>query len=173
RGDDLDLHDGLEQHRPGAAEAVLEAHRAGNLERHFVRIDVVVRAVEYRDLHVHDRITGDNARVDGFLHALVDRRNEFARHRATDDAVDELVTLALLVRLDLQPHVTVLAAAAGLAHELALGLHGAANRLAIGHLRLADVGLDLELALHAVDDDLEVQLAHAGDDRLTRLLVRA
>jgi hypothetical protein len=31
---------------------------------------------------------------------------------------------------------------------------------------LPDVGLDLELALHAVDDDLEVQLAHAGDDGL-------
>jgi hypothetical protein len=46
-----------------------------------------------------------------------------------------------------------------------------ADRLAVGHLRLADVGLDLELAHHAVDDDLEVQLAHAGDDRLAGLLV--
>jgi hypothetical protein len=30
---------------------------------------------------------------------------------------------------------------------------------------------DLELALQAVDDDLEVQLAHAGDDGLPRLFV--
>ena len=45
--------------------------------------------------------------------------------------------------------------------------------LAEGHLRLADVGLDLELALHAVDDDLEVQLAHARDDRLAGLGVGA
>ena len=46
-----------------------------------------------------------------------------------------------------------------------------ADRLAVGHLRLADVGLDLELAAHAVDQDLQVQLAHAGDDRLAGLLV--
>ena len=36
--------------------------------------------------------------------------------------------------------------------------------LAVRHLRLADVGLDLELAQQPVDDDLQVQLAHAGDD---------
>jgi hypothetical protein len=37
--------------------------------------------------------------------------------------------------------------------------------------RLADVGLDLELALHAVHEDLEVELAHAGDDSLAGLRV--
>ena len=69
--------------------------------------------------------------------------------------------------------MAVLAAAAGLAHELAFLLDLGADRLAVGDLRLADVRLDLELALHAVDDDLEVQLAHAGDDRLAGLLVGA
>ena len=48
-----------------------------------------------------------------------------------------------------------------------------ADRFAIRDLRRADVRLDAELALHAVDEDLEVQLAHAGDDRLARLLVGA
>ena len=47
----------------------------------------------------------------------------------------------------------------------------AADRLAVGDLRLADVGLDVELALHAVDEDVEVQLAHAGDDGLPGLVV--
>ena len=69
--------------------------------------------------------------------------------------------------------MAVLAAAAGLAHELAFLLDGVADGFAIGDLRLADVGLDLELALHAVDDDLEVQLAHARDDRLAGFLVGA
>ena len=36
--------------------------------------------------------------------------------------------------------------------------------LAVRDLRPADVRVDVELALQAVDDDLEVQLAHAGDD---------
>src|SRR3546814_2091928 len=41
--------------------------------------------------------------------------------------------------------------------------------LAVGDLRGADVGVDLELAAHAVDDDVEVQLAHALDHRLAAL----
>ena len=49
--------------------------------------------------------------------------------------------------------------------------HRAAQGLAIGHLRLADVRLDPELALHPVDQDLQMQLAHPGDDRLTGLVV--
>ncbi len=40
------------------------------------------------------------------------------------------------------------------------------DRFAIRHLRLADIGADAELALHAVDDDFQVQLAHAGQNRL-------
>ena len=62
--------------------------------------------------------------------------------------------------------MTVLAAAAGLADVLAFRLRLLADRLAVGHLRLADVGLHVELAHHAVDDDLQVQLAHAADDGL-------
>src|SRR5690606_37591257 len=49
---------------------------------------------------------------------------------------------------------------------------GAADRLAVRHLRAANVRVDLELATKAVDDDLEMELAHPADDRLTRLLVR-
>ena len=46
-----------------------------------------------------------------------------------------------------------------------------ADRLAVGDLRLADVGVDFELAQHAVDDHLEVELAHAVDQRLAGFLV--
>ena len=46
-----------------------------------------------------------------------------------------------------------------------------ADGLAISDLRFADVGLDVELAHHAVDDDFQVQLAHAADDRLPAVLV--
>jgi hypothetical protein len=67
----------------------------------------------------------------------------------------------------LQHDVAVLAATAGLLMNLpSTSSPVLRDGLAVGHLRLADVGLDAELALHAVDDDLEVQLAHAGDDGL-------
>jgi hypothetical protein len=108
------------------------------------------------------------------IDALFHRGDELARHHAALDGVDELEALARLLRFDLQHHVTVLALAARLAHELAFDVgHRLADGLAVGHLRLADVGLDAELALHAVDDDFQVQLAHAGDDGLATFLVGA
>src|SRR3546814_12869227 len=48
-------------------------------------------------------------------------------------------------------------------------LRAPGDGLAVGDLRGADVGVDLELAAHAVDDDVEVQLAHALDHRLAAL----
>ena len=84
----------------------------------------------------------------------------------------ELVAGAGLLRVQVDHDVAVLARAAGLADEPALDLLGGLrDRLAVGDLRPADVGVDVELALEAVDDDLEMQLAHPGDQRLAGLLV--
>jgi hypothetical protein len=70
--------------------------------------------------------------------------------------------------------VAVLATAAGLADELALDLlDRPAEGLAIGDLRAADVRVDRELTQETVDDDLEVELAHAGDQGLAGLVVGA
>ena len=102
---------------------------------------------------------------------VVDGPHVLARDRAADDLVDELVAGALLGRLERQDDVAVLALAAGLADEAAVALGRAADRLAVGDLGLADVGRDLELADHPVDEDVEVQLAHAGDAGLAGLLV--
>jgi hypothetical protein len=67
--------------------------------------------------------------------------------------------------------VAVVTRPAGLTDVLALSLGIGADRLAVSHLRLANVRLDLVLAHHAVNDDLEVKLPHAGDDRLTRIRI--
>ena len=91
---------------------------------------------------------------------------------AADDLVDELVALARLVGLGLDDGVAVLALAAGLLDVAAVALGGAADRLPVGDARPADVGRDLELADHAIHEDVEVQLAHAGDAGLAALLVR-
>jgi len=60
----------------------------------------------------------------------------------------------------------VLPAPAGLANVFAFRLRMPADRLAICNLRLADVRLNLVLAHHAIDDDLQVQFAHTADNRL-------
>src|SRR5581483_5740862 len=94
-------------------------------------------------------------------------------NHAALDVVRELIALARLVRLDPNLGVTVVTRATRLANVLALRLSLGADRLAVVHLRLADIRLDLVLAHHAVDDDLQMQLAHAGNNRLPAGLVRA
>ena len=63
-------------------------------------------------------------------------------------------------------HASVLAAAAGLLLVRVIVLRHLPDGFVIGDLRLADVRAHAELALHAVDNDFEVQLAHAGQDCL-------
>src|SRR5437588_3890878 len=168
---DLDVHHRLEQRRLGPAAGFLEAHRGGDLEGHLGRVHVVIRAVGQPHLDVDDRVAGQHAGIERLADPLLDRRNVFARDRAADDLVLELEALARLVRLDLEVDVAVLAAATGLPHVAALRLGGLADRLAIRNLGLADVGLHLELAQEAVDDDLQVELAHPVDQGLRGLLV--
>src|SRR5437764_1481423 len=73
--------------------------------------------------------------------------------RERDAGADRLRVAARLQALD---------AAAGLADETALDLlDRLADGLAVGDLGPADVGVDAELAREPVDDDLEMQLAHA------------
>src|ERR1700675_4424595 len=62
--------------------------------------------------------------------------------------------------------VAVLTLTAGLLDVAALGERLLANRFAIGNLRAADIGLHVVFAQHAVDDNFEVKLAHAGDQGL-------
>ena len=55
----------------------------------------------------------------------------------------------------------------------AVDLGRAADRLAVADARLVDLHVQLEVAQQAVLDHLQVQLAHAADERLARLFVLA
>ena len=113
------------------------------------------------------------ASSDCWMPASTDGMYSFG-HAAAGDLVDELVAAAGAGGLEVDRDLGELALAAGL---LLVGVgvlgHRLGDRLAVGHLRLADGGVDLELAEHAVDDHLEVELAHAGDDGLAGVLVGA
>jgi hypothetical protein len=174
RGLDFHGHHRLEDDRVGLAATVLEAHRSGHLEGVFVRVHVVVGAEGQGDLDVDHREASQHAVRQRVDQALFHCRDELARHHAALDLVDELEALARFLRLDGEHDVTVLALTAGLTDELAVDVGDlGADGFAVSHLRLADVGFDAEFALHAVDDDFQVQLAHAGDDGLARFLVGA
>ncbi len=68
--------------------------------------------------------------------------------------------------------VTVLTLTTALAGILGILIDSLGDGLLVGDLRRADIRLDLELAEQTVDDDLQMELAHTGDDGLTGLFVR-
>src|SRR6185437_11568726 len=171
---DLDGHNGFEKLRLRTLFGVLERHRTGDLERHLARVDLVERAVDQLDPNVDDRVAGQNARFHRLLDAEVDRRDVLLGNLAADDLVDELVAVAGIHRLEVDHGVAVLATAAGLADEASLDLlDRPADGLTVSDLWAADVRVDVELTRQPVDDDLQVELAHARDQGLARLLVSA
>ena len=168
---DADLHDGLEQGRAGLGHGLLEGHAAAYLEGVLTGVDLVEGTVDERGLDVDDLIAAEDAGLHRTLDTLIHTGDILLGDRAAVDVVHELVALAGLVGFDGELDVRELAAAAGLAHKARVDGGGLGDGLLVGDLGLADVGLDLELTQQPVDDDLQVQLAHAGDDGLTGLLV--
>src|SRR6185437_9098485 len=83
----------------------------------------------------------------------------------------ELEAGTRLIRLNTELDTSELARTTRLLLVGVIVFHSLGDRLAVGHLRRTDIGFHLELALHAIDDDVEMKLAHAGDDGLARFLV--
>src|ERR1700681_2170202 len=69
----FDLHNRFFEDRAGGRVRQLERHRAGDLERDFRGIDVVVAAVEDGGLEVKHRITGEDTALRGLANPIVDR----------------------------------------------------------------------------------------------------
>src|SRR5690606_3753178 len=124
---------------------------------------------------VDHRVACQHAGRQRVADTLFDCGDVFARNHTTLDRIDELEARATrLERLELQDDVTVLAATARLLDELAFDFFaGLADGFAVGNLRLANVGFNVELATHAVHENFQVQLAHAGNDGLAGLFVAA
>ena len=80
----------------------------------------MVGAVVHRRLQADQRVAGEHAVLHLVLDALLDRRDEFAGNHPADHLVVELQAfLPLVGRSEADPAMAELAAAAGLADELA------------------------------------------------------
>mgnify|MGYP007027758242 CR=1 FL=1 len=122
----------------------------------------MIRTVIQGNLHVHHGEASHNAGLQGTLDTGIDSGNELLGDGAANDSVDELVTLAGLVGLDLDLNMTVLALTTRLTCVLGLLIGLLADGLTVSDLRCADIGLDLELTQQAVDDDLQICLLYTS-----------
>ena len=131
----------------------------------------MVRAVHEQHAHALDGRAGELAVVHRLLDPLVDGRPEALRDDAADDLVDELVADVAVDRLEHDRAVAELAAAAGLLLVAGVRARLLADRLQVRHARRVQLDVDAEAALGAVERDLDVHLAHPGEDLLPGLLV--
>src|SRR5262249_30879751 len=152
---------------PRALGALLHRRARRDLEGDRTAIDLMEIAVIEGDLGVDHREADQNAGIPHALDALLDGGNEVPRHAAADNSALKLVAGAGQVRLDLKLDAGELAGAARLLLVGIVDVARPGDGLAIGNLRRPDVDLDLVRPLQDVDLDVEVQLAHALDDRLT------
>src|SRR3546814_14016700 len=102
--------------------------------------------------------------------ALFHRREIFARDVAALDLVEELVARTALAGDDRHLDPAELARSARLLLVGVVDVDLLREIFAIGDLRRAHIGLDLELALHAVDQDFEVERSEEHTSELQSLM---
>ena len=173
---DLDLHHRLQQHRPaswGTSRASPSGRRSGTPCRNCrLRGTSRLRGTPARPTTGYRRSgpwrasSGSPFRRPGCTAWECARRRRSPRRRNVSSASSGS-------SVEPADDVGVLARAAGLLLVPDVELGGLRGRFAVVDLRRADFDLDLVLAADPLDVDLQVQLAHAGDDRLARLFVGA
>ena len=162
---------GSSMRRLGVLHRGLERFARGELERHFRRIDVVIRAVVDRALEIHHRESGQKAVRGRFHDSLFNGGNEIARDGAAENFVGELEFPAARQRLHANPAIAELAVAAGLLLVAALHVGLAANGFAIRNLRRVQLHIHAVALLQAADDHFHVLLPAAGQQKLLGLRI--
>ena len=93
----------------------------------------MVRTIDNSRLEVN-KLEAFVAALGRALNTSVDRRDEFLRNHAADDAGFKFVALAGFVRRNLHPAVTILAVTTGLTDETAFSLDRLADGRLVGNL---------------------------------------
>src|SRR5690606_10196753 len=157
RRHDLDLHDRLEELSTSLLRTLTECSTSCDFEGQNRGVDVVVSTIDQGRLHAEHREAGDRTRRENALYTLLDARDVFLRNGTTDDLGLEDEILTIRVRLEDDLDASELTRTTRLLLVGVVDFGNAGDRLTVRNLRSADIRLDLELATHMVDDDVEVK----------------
>src|SRR6056297_643998 len=131
----------------------------------------MIRTIKNGYAYINDREACKNTILCGFLCTLANSRDILAWDNPSFNFINKGKTLARLTRFDPQPAITILTTTTGLTHKLALDLNRFSDRFTVSDLRSSDVTLDLELTLHAIYNDLQMQFTHAGKNGLAGFFI--
>mmetsp|Transcript_37450 Transcript_37450/g.112301 ORF Transcript_37450/g.112301 Transcript_37450/m.112301 type:complete len:411 (-) Transcript_37450:1631-2863(-) len=174
-GSDVDLHEGFHKPRLGLAQSLPGSSAAGNFECHNRRINVMVGTINETSLHSQNGETSNDSRSENRRDAFLNTRDVLLGDGPSLDVSLELEVHAVLIshvlgdELELDTCVLTGSTRLLLVGVIDLGL--LCDGLAVRDLGGANIGLDIELALHAIDNDLEVELTHTLNNSLPGLLI--
>ena len=129
----------------------------------------MIGAVVERRLEVDERVTGENALLDRVAQTLFDRGEEVLGNAAAEHFLGEDHFVRLLLRLEADPDVAELTAAAGLLLVAAVGFDLRLDLLAVRHAGGLQLALNAEAALELGAEYVELDVAGAGEDHLVGL----
>jgi len=171
---DLELHHGLEHDRFGAAVHLAKCATARGLEGHLRRVDAVRFTVVDNHFDANYRETDQSSLRHALHEALLDGWYVLCGDRTALDFAHELeIVVAVFHRLDPARDATELTGATCLLLVGVVEIGPLGDRLAIGDLGCARLDLATILALHPLDIDFEMKLAHARDHGFVALGIDA
>src|SRR5882724_2541370 len=130
----------------------------------------MIITVQQAHLDIHQLIPCKETTLHRVLNSLLDRLDVLLGDRAAGNLVFKYKALAGR-RLNLDLDVAELSATTGLLFVNLFAGCSLRNRFTISDLRLAHVCFDTKLALHAIDNNLQVKLSHASNDCLARFMI--
>ena len=121
----------------------------------------MVGAVDNGDAHIAHRIAGQHARFHSLTNAFFNGRDIFSRNGSPHHFIHKLKSNTRFARLNRQHDVTVLTTSAGLLNIFPLCFRMTTDRLTVRHFRLTNVRFYFKFTHQSIDNDLQMQLAHA------------
>ncbi len=130
----------------------------------------MIRTVVQCNLYIDYGIACKHTGLHSALNTCVNRSDVFLRNSTADDVVYKFVAL-VNIRLNVNLNMTVLTFTAGLTRILRVRGRGLANGFAVSNLRLTNIGFHLKFTKQTVNDNLQMELAHTGDNGLTGFFI--
>ena len=166
---DLQLADGLHQYGLGLGQGLLEGKARRQLEGNIGGVHGVVRTVGEGGLQEHHGVAGQHAGEAALAQALFNGREIVLRHGAAEHGLLKDHILLLALGLEGDDHVAELTAAAGLLLIAAPLLHLGADLLTVSNTGSRQLRLHAEAALELGAQDIDLDIAGAGNDGLVGL----
>ncbi len=171
RDEDFDPHDRIEQIGLAIAKGCFDGHRSADLEGQFGAQGFPVFAVRQDRLDIDNRIPHQRAAFEGLHDPGRHRGGARGRQLFGRQFVHEAVPRAAGLRHQAQPDAAEMPLPGHFLVEERFAFARRFDGFPVDHLGFAHVHVRVELALHAVGDDLQMQLPHTGEDRLAGVLV--